>query len=97
MTAEGHAQAVRRRVVYTGRVQGVCFRATVQDLACGYPVVGHVRNQRDGTVELQAEGPSEQVDAFLTAVGRHFQNNITHTQTDELPVRGDECGFDIRY
>ena len=97
MAAAGDCGAVRRRVVYTGRVQGVFFRATSCELAGSYAVVGYVRNQRDGTVELEAEGPVEQVSAFLDAVGRHFQHNISQSRIDEVPVRRDESGFELRY
>ncbi|MFH1746810.1 MAG: acylphosphatase [Planctomycetota bacterium] len=97
MTADNSSTTIRRRVVYTGRVQGVCFRATTQDLSRGFKVVGHVCNLRDGTVELEAEGSSEQVGAFLDVISRQFQHNLQHTQTDEMPVRGDESNFEIQY
>ena len=97
MTAADSAPRIRRRVVYSGRVQGVFFRATTADLSRPYDVVGYVRNMPDGTVELAAEGPPQQVDAFLDAVARHFQRNIMHIQTDELPACGDESRFEIRY
>lgn len=32
-------------------------------------LTGWVRNLPDGDVELEVEGPAEQVDAFLTALG----------------------------
>lgn len=91
------SQAVRRRVIYRGRVQGVFFRATSEELAGGFRVVGYVRNLRDGTVELEAEGPPDQVDEFLAAVARHFKHNITRAQVEERPVRGDESTFETRY
>ena len=46
----------RRRVVFSGRVQGVGFRFTCQSLARGFDVAGYVRNLADGRVELVAEG-----------------------------------------
>ena len=47
---------VRRRVYFSGRVQGVGFRFTCQSLARGFEVAGYVRNLPDGRVELVAEG-----------------------------------------
>ena len=49
---------VRRRVYFSGRVQGVGFRFTCQSLARGFEVAGYVRNLPDGRVELVAEGES---------------------------------------
>ena len=48
--------AIHVDVIYSGRVQGVGFRATVLQFARTYRVTGFVRNQRDGTVELGVEG-----------------------------------------
>ena len=39
-----------------GRVQGVHYRAFVQDAATGLRLVGIVRNEPDGTVQVVAEG-----------------------------------------
>lgn len=55
-------------VLYTGKVQGVGFRATVRRLACGYDVTGLVRNLPDGRVELVAEGEKPELEAFLQGI-----------------------------
>ncbi len=90
-------EIVRQRVLYSGHVQGVCFRATAADLARRRPVVGWVRNRPDGTVELEAEGAAGEVTAFLDDVARHFARNIADAARTALPPRGDETGFEIRY
>ena len=97
MAAADDGACVRRRVIYSGQVQGVFFRATSADLARGYDVVGFVRNLRDGTVELMAEGSAGQVDAYLQAVARHFARNITNAKVEDLPVGRTESRFEIRY
>jgi len=58
----------RRRVYYSGSVQGVGFRATCRWLARGFEVAGFVRNLSDGRVELVAEGEAVEIDRFLHAV-----------------------------
>jgi acylphosphatase len=58
----------RVTVHYSGRVQGVGFRATVRNIARGYDVTGTARNLPDGRVELIAEGEKEEVAAFLEGV-----------------------------
>ncbi len=55
-------------VYYSGRVQGVGFRATVRQVACGYDVTGMVRNLPDGRVELIAEGAKKELEAFLLGI-----------------------------
>lgn len=56
------------RVVVSGRVQGVFFRASTRDVAVRWGVRGFVRNLPDGRVEavLQGDrGAVEKVVAFM--------------------------------
>jgi acylphosphatase len=75
----------RRRVHYSGRVQGVGFRYTAQRLATGFPVTGYVRNLPDGRVELVAEGEPAALDAFLAAVRSELGDKIRSTSVDPEP------------
>lgn len=87
---------VCKRVLYSGRVQGVGFRYTAQHLAAGYAVAGHVRNLPDGDVELVAEGESDEVERFLAAVAGRMGANIDQAVVqDEAPT--GRRGFHIRH
>lgn len=90
------AQQQCKLVHYIGRVQGVGFRATARHLAEGFAVAGYVRNLPDGSVELVAEGESEQVDAFLGAVTRSLSRYIDRAEASELTPGGLQ-GFHVRY
>jgi acylphosphatase len=86
-----------KRVTYSGRVQGVGFRYTAQHLAAGYPgVAGFVRNLPSGGVELVAEGPTAEVEAFLAAVAGRMADCIERTTVRDEPSAGYQ-GFRIRY
>lgn len=97
MADEPHAGATRRRVIYSGRVQGVGFRYTCLELSQDHAVVGYVRNCPDGTVELEAEGVEGAVDSFLDSVRRCFGSSIRDTVETKLPARGAEGRFEIRH
>ena len=56
---------IRRRVLVSGRVQGVAYRDTCQRVAAEHGVTGWVRNLGDGRVEAVFEGPEEQVDRMV--------------------------------
>jgi acylphosphatase len=56
-----------RHVIIRGRVQGVGYRAFVEDMALPRDLEGWVRNQRDGTVEAVFSGPEDVVAAILEA------------------------------
>ncbi len=96
MDADSSAM-VRYHVVYSGRVQGVFFRAATRDLAAGKAVVGWVRNLADGSVELEVEGAEDGVEAFLSAVRARFEGHITSENAASRPVRGNDSEFAIRY
>ena len=51
----------RTHVFYSGRVQGVGFRFTTEDLARNLGVTGWARNLRNGQVEVAVEAIGVQV------------------------------------
>ena len=64
------ARSCARRLLITGRVQGVNFRASLQEMAERQGVTGWVANRPEGTVEAWLEGAPGDVDAVLSWVER---------------------------
>ena len=50
------------RFLVSGKVQGVCFRASTREQAVALGLCGHVRNLADGRVEVRAVGANEAID-----------------------------------
>ncbi|HET7219514.1 MAG TPA: acylphosphatase [Vicinamibacterales bacterium] len=88
---------VARRLVISGRVQGVGFRYFVETRALAEGVHGWVRNLEDGRVEALIEGDRESVERVETAVRRgpplaHVDDVVT-----EIAVpSGRATGFRVR-
>ena len=61
---------IARRVVVSGRVQGVFFRETTRRRAQAAGVSGWVRNNADGTVEAWLEGEEGDVAVLVDFVSR---------------------------
>lgn len=83
-------QKLTIRVIYTGNVQGVGFRASTKAIAKRYPVSGYVRNLPDRTVELVLCGTDADLQQVLDEVQSAFKRNITNANKtaaaiDELP------------
>lgn len=56
---------IARRIVVSGRVQGVFFRDSTVRTAESHGVAGWVRNRADGTVEAHLEGEPAAVDTVI--------------------------------
>ena len=87
----------RRRVWFSGRVQGVGFRYTCRTLARGFDVAGWVRNLADGRVELVAEADATELDAFLAAIQQEMSPFIRDVVVEREPFGAPPlAGFSIR-
>ena len=87
---------VRRRVVVSGRVQGVFFRDTCRREAVAAGVSGWVRNRADGTVEAVLEGKEENVERIVRWMG----SGPSHAEVSDVSVVAEEPvgerGFGVR-
>ena len=88
---------VARRMVVTGRVQGVGFRFFVNEAARREGLRGWVCNLPDGRVEVLAEGDEESVDRLERQI-RRGPPAARVQQVDVLPemAAGDLKEFEIR-
>jgi acylphosphatase len=51
----------RVHIIIHGSVQGVFFRASIEDRANQLGLTGYVQNRKEGTVEVVIEGPADKV------------------------------------
>ena len=86
------------RVFYSGRVQGVGFRLTAEEVARELGIVGWVRNLRDGRVEMVAEAEADQLDRLLQNIRTGPMKNFIK-QVDVAWAEASETfdDFEIRY
>ena len=86
----------RVRVRVTGRVQGVWFRASAEREAARLGVAGFARNERDGSVVVEAEGAPAAVDAMVAwcRVGPP-RAEVVGVTVQSLPPQGGR-GFHAR-
>ena len=88
--------AVRRRIVVSGRVQGVFFRDSTRRRADSLGVAGWATNRDDGTVEVVAEGDADAVEQLV----RFLRDGPGRAEVDDADVTEEEpeglSGFDTR-
>lgn len=85
---------IRKRYIFYGSVQGVGFRYRAYYAAREYGVSGWVKNLYDGSVELEAEGSPESIEAMLLAIEKGRFVRILDFKCEEIPAKGD-TSFEI--
>jgi acylphosphatase len=89
----------RIRIVVTGRVQGVGFRAAAAQAAAECGVHGWVANRSDGSVEIEAQG-GEQQQALAEFIAWCHRGprwaRVDSVVIEDLPSGAVADGFTIR-
>ena len=83
------------RVLVSGRVQGVGFRAFVHRTSMALGVVGQVWNTRDGEVELIAQHASTSVLAELATRLRTGPGWVRDVSVQETTESADRTSFEV--
>ena len=88
---------IRVHALVLGRVQGVGFRWHVHQAATLNGLGGWVRNMPEGGVELEAEGPGDQVDSLMEAVRQGPAGARVESVVVEPRPLEDSDEFNIRF
>ena len=89
---------IRAHLIIEGRVQGVWFRDSTRNEATRLNLTGWVKNRFDGSVELVAEGPREEVKKLIEW-GHHGPPGARVTMVHEIKedYTGEFDSFRISY
>ena len=89
---------IRKHIRFYGRVQGVCFRYNSSNEARKLGLTGWVRNDYDGSVEMEAQGTSELINQLINIMKNISQYIvIDNIEQEIIPIVQDETDFIIRY
>lgn len=89
-------QKKRRRYIFSGEVQGVGFRYTAYRKASEHFITGWAKNLGDGTVEMEAQGYTSDLDALERELKRRFYLSDFEVECREIPIIADENDFGIK-
>lgn len=85
------------RIIVSGNVQGVGFRAAVHRHATAYNIKGYVCNQNDGNVEILAQGNGDQINQFIHKVKiRPGQGSVSNIEIKTGHPTNPYESFEIR-
>ena len=87
---------VRQHICVSGQVQGVGFRYRAEHAANALGVSGWVRNDWDGSVEMEVQGTLEQINKLLTMIHQGTYVVIEKIDRKNMPLKEHETGFRVR-
>ncbi len=90
-------QTEAKKVVFSGRVQGVGFRFTALNIANRYDLNGYVRNMPDGTVEMVAQGHPDDINDCIRDIQESFAGHLRDTDISDIAVNPELSEFKITF
>ena len=80
---------IRRRFSFTGSVQGVGFRWRARQAANLFGCTGWCRNEWDGSVTMEIQGETEQIEQVIEAIGRGRFIDIEGMDVQNIPLKNE--------
>ncbi|HEY8387376.1 MAG TPA: acylphosphatase [Parasegetibacter sp.] len=75
-------------IIIRGKVQGVFYRATANQVAARIGITGITRNQPDGTVYIIATGTTEQLEEFKDWCWEGSPDAVvSHVEVRKIPLQ----------
>jgi acylphosphatase len=88
----------RAHIFVSGRVQGVGYRAFVQQTAHSLDVAGRVKNLADGRVEILAEGAENDINTLINKLEEGpIGARVDNVNVDWEKFQGDHEKFRIAW
>ena len=92
------AEKARFKAIVHGRVQGVNFRYYTRLKARALGITGYVRNNWDGTVEVDAEGDKAALEELLEFLWEGPPAAVvTNVEVEWWPYKGLYDRFEVRF
>jgi acylphosphatase len=87
----------RRRIRFSGRVQGVGFRAAAKNVANRHVLTGWIRNEPDGSVLMEVQGETAEIESCLSRLRERMSGFIRSETTTVIAPLDGESSFEIRH
>ena len=87
---------IRAILFFSGRVQGVGFRFTTNEIAKRFDVKGTVENSPDGRVKIVVEADSKEIDGFIESIKASMPGKIKQMDRFESEPSNEFENFSVR-
>lgn len=85
----------RKHLIFIGRVQGVGFRVEALGMAERLGLVGYVRNQENGDVEIEVEGNLNKINYIINYLSSIRRAPIKDLKVEDMSPIENENSFKI--
>jgi acylphosphatase len=86
---------IAKHIFFTGRVQGVGFRFTAEQVAMRYKLTGFVRNTSDSRVEILLQGEEQDIDNCIEDLQQTFA--VRNAQVEQVDFDSSYDDFRITF
>lgn len=84
---------LRKRLIFSGRVQNVGFRFQVYLMAKRLGLTGWVKNREDKSVEAEIQGEEQKINFLIDFMKSLIRISIKSVDMKEIPIIEDDKGF----
>lgn len=89
----GKSPIVRKRLVFSGRVQKVGFRLETYELSKKLNLTGWVKNNLDKNVEAEIQGEDDKINFLINYMKSLKRASVHNVVINELPILKHETDF----
>ncbi|MBR3538792.1 MAG: acylphosphatase [Eubacterium sp.] len=89
-------EIIRKRIKFTGLVQGVGFRWRAKNSAAALGLTGWVRNEYDGSVTMEVQGVEAAIDRMLAEISAGRYIDIDQMEARRISIDENERSFKVR-
>ncbi len=87
---------IRKEILFYGRVQGVGFRYYAKHGADAFGLTGNIENLYDGSVRMEVQGLSEDIDRLIAFLRQQRFIEIDSMDVKSLPLEESEYSFTVK-
>ena len=87
---------IRKKIVFSGKVQGVGFRYEIYVLAEEMNLTGWVRNKNRDRVVLEVQGEKSDISFLISHMKSLKRAVVAHVEIYEVPLINGERGFIVK-
>ncbi|TCJ04914.1 acylphosphatase [Cytobacillus praedii] len=86
----GSGTIIRKKVIFSGKVQKVGFRLEIHCIAQRMKVTGWVKNVEDGSVEAEIQGEESKINFLVHCMQSLKRASVKKVTMIDAPIKDDE-------